>query len=464
MPEKYTLGSLLCDSDYEDADGTHYSVVENLGRGRVVHARKMKSEKDDAVLVVLDPVDPCKINHEERQRKLRFFTEHYADFKPKLFTYADTNHYRMIVPFISGLTYLQLLLSNGGKIKDIEQQLKLFLSLIAELKALHSKGLVYLDLKLDNIIYDEQSGKSHLIDGGLAVKKDDEMPDEFSVRASDLNAWYKSSYHIAKECWFTDPSAPRPVADPRMDIYSLGTFLLGPLFDRDLDSDVSSLAFLCVEVNPQNRPTLDSLETGLRILLTKKIYRGYQSYARAILHEPSDMLYQIIQFVAERFLLAQKIRFSSKCSEQPGRSYLLKDQSAEEQQLYLELAGLTFFHYLSTNKLADLDLQCSDKFQLSLVNDILLIKSMVAPAADAGQARSAYPNIKCWKIDKKASALLFDSLVCKYPALQGFTYNIEEPVETAIQLRAYILHQTAMAEQVESDNNEQDIQWACLIA
>lgn len=453
MPAKYRFSSSRSESDYEDDDGNVYSVVETVGKGKVDRVRKLKPQKDGSSLVVIGSVDPNRIDEKQCNFKYTFFRTHYAPFQPRLFKKDTTSEYRLIVPFIPGETYSQLLESEG-RVRDIELQIKLFRSLISELRLLHSRGLVYLDLKTDNVLYDKATGNSKLIDGGNAAAMNGEMPGVFQRRERELAQYRKECFHIAPECWINPETSTRLSPAPSMDVYSLGVMMLRYMFDAELDSDLSAMTALCLEQDPAKRPTLECLDFGLQGLLPRKTYRGFQSYTKVIAGDESDTLYYIIRQVAQRFLLGQKIKFNMEIPYERDRSYTLCEQSHSEQALYLELAGLTFFDYVSQDKESYLDLHFSDDVTVTLRDDVLLVKYI----------KENRPIINVLKIDKQACVKSFDTLVRQNEQLAGFAYNINDPIQTAQRLWKHLSAQNKRAQEDDDSSNALEQSWGCCIA
>lgn len=248
------------ESGYESAGGTRYGIKKQapLGRGSYSRARLLESLEGTKSKVVLDPKNPSHINQHELNAKHYFFLTLYPDLEVKLFKKAGS--YRMVVPLVPGKAYKQL------QFEDKEQKIKLFISAIKALKNCHSKKLIVIDLKEDNIFFDEKSGESYLIDGGLSVQEGDlvnprifRKDDFFKV----LDARIEFSY-IAPECWSTE-EVPA--------CYSMDIFALGATMERILkvqDKELLQLIAACKGQNPKTRLTLDELEQQLNQLLTQQ--------------------------------------------------------------------------------------------------------------------------------------------------------------------------------------------------
>ncbi|MDX2345338.1 MAG: hypothetical protein QNK11_00490 [Legionella sp.] len=244
------------DSGYESDNGTYYQSRGDLGKGKFAKARRfvpVGQEESNKDRVVLSPSSARNyICYSEVFTKYAFFKKMYPDSYVKLIRADDT--YRLILPYIPGKTYQELMFRDENKI------LKLFYSAIQALQKAHAKKIVFLDLKEDNIKFDAVTGISYLIDGGSAVKLGECMLSPFFLceneEAVQRNRNNKNYTQLAPECWSTSRENR---ATEKMDIYSLAS-----MFKQKFSHSAPSLMPLldsCLDRSPENRPSLGALNT-----------------------------------------------------------------------------------------------------------------------------------------------------------------------------------------------------------
>lgn len=218
-----------------------FSESENDSRDR-------PSEKKDPVLF-------------EAKNKTLFFHEVYPEKITRFFeTTKEHGSYRLVVPLMPGKIYKEI------PIRDHLSMLEICLSTGKTLRNCHQKKYVFIDLKADNILLDETTGKSNLIDGGLAVFKDETLCFEQPTQERIIAA-RKRSQHMAPEC-FTLKGGKPLVAHESADIYSFGRLMLYLLEKNQYKfPEIEQLARYCLCLTPENRPNLDQIEVSLYIIL-----------------------------------------------------------------------------------------------------------------------------------------------------------------------------------------------------
>ncbi|MFT4057939.1 MAG: hypothetical protein QM652_00160 [Legionella sp.] len=258
MPGKYTISQNGYDSSYESDGGTNFFPKETLGEGSNSRARKFQS-LDGRELVVLNPRGVKRIDSLELFTKKYFFELNYPYGTTELF--QGKENYRLITPLVPGVLYNKLIFNSP------EQQLKVFLSAVRALKQLHEKGYIFIDLKEDNILYDNSTNESHLIDGGLITAKDQFVcPTTFKQKTkTNVQRKRKKYGHIAPECW----SQTEEIANEAMDVYSLGN-MMNRIIRANRDPHVANIIQRCQDPIIANRPNLYSLELWLQAILTIK--------------------------------------------------------------------------------------------------------------------------------------------------------------------------------------------------
>jgi len=267
---KYIIGS-EDDSEYESDEGTYYHAEPHervTWEGTFSSVRQFvpkffnpsKAIKSFAVIrpkntsTQAGKIPPLS----EALTKEHFFKALYGETKHgknniHLITIAE-NDYRLITPFFKGITYSCL-----ECISVASEQIQLFLSAIAAVQHCHSKQIIILDLKGENIIY-TLTGESFLIDGGLSLY----IGDPFFLRdltIADIINCRKKSPHVAPEYF----SLSERIAATAMDIYSLGHMMKKVL--KNPIPLIDDLTSRCMTFNPETRPTLDELKTTLEDML-----------------------------------------------------------------------------------------------------------------------------------------------------------------------------------------------------
>lgn len=260
----YHLGDYYNNSDIEEDDdegnSVRYHFYKKSGQGAYANARVFIDPNENHKLIVLDPIDGA-VSYEIKA-KIAFFKRRYG--KKNVFLIEFNEDYRAGLPYIEGIAFNEL------AINSYEQLIKIFLSATAEIKECHNRGIIYLDLKEDNFIYDKQSNQSFLIDGGLFADEGKPVcPQIFQKKSIELvhNALENRSFlHLAPECWSTGPIP----AHSSMDVYSFGRLMETMCIRYDYETlELEELIDSCITINPEERISLKTLENRLTILLNK---------------------------------------------------------------------------------------------------------------------------------------------------------------------------------------------------
>lgn len=235
------------ESGYESDGGTFYDATSVIGEGDYAQARKFQA-KNGRHKAVLTPKKSQEIDYEEVQAKYEFFKTLYPSHDVELL--KERGSYRLVLPLLPGLPYQKFDAANK------KQQIKLFLCAIEALQDCHVKGYVVIDLKEDNIHFDEATGRSYLLDGGSAVKKGQPLT-RFQKETPSVLGKYRTKFTVnAPECFYENP-----VASEEMDIYSLGNMMEYQF--RDAEKNLIDLFHLCQNRTPAQRPSLWRLKLKL---------------------------------------------------------------------------------------------------------------------------------------------------------------------------------------------------------
>jgi len=243
------------DSEYESDGNTKYSVDAELGQGSQAIARRFKNKNNTKAIAVLHQKNNVTTNWNIVNTKFNFFKTLYRDQNVDLIEIDNKKNYRLVLPLIPGETYTKLRVTDQTIVQVLQ-------SAILALKECHQQGLVVLDLKSDNILYDAITDKSYLIDGGMAVEIGKRVPSCLQVDPSRIENCKILHWHIAPECW-SDTSAIVN-AHPSMDVYSLGKLFATFKTTRE---DVKKLIQACIISDPEKRPSLNELDKRLNDIL-----------------------------------------------------------------------------------------------------------------------------------------------------------------------------------------------------
>ncbi|MBA2651979.1 MAG: hypothetical protein H0U73_06925 [Tatlockia sp.] len=240
------------ESEYESAEGTIYKPGDDIGIGEFSRARGFYSkENQDKTKAVLKPAEPEKVDFKEINRKYKFFKTLYQNQGVHLSESEST--YRLVLPLLPGELFQKIIIAHE------EEARTMFLSAIRALRNCHQNGLIVIDLKEDNILYDKETDHSYLIDGGFSVKSGRMIAEIFQQKSQeDIENKIKDYSFYAPECFSLD----RVLATEAMDIYSLGS-MMKYLTESILAPDVRELCYTCINQDPTQRPTLDELELKL---------------------------------------------------------------------------------------------------------------------------------------------------------------------------------------------------------
>lgn len=413
MP-KYTFKSRVSghDSEYESDGGTKYSPKKELGEGGYSTARLFQSD-NKRKKAVLAPKN-LQIDFQEAQTKAQFFKALYPSQDTQLIIKSDDNlkevDYRLVLPLISGKSYEELFIT------EREEQIGLFLSAIKALQHCHERDYIVVDLKEDNIHYDESTGQSYLIDGGLAVKTGHPMTYLLQTDDNQITLFRERFPFYAPECFKKDS-----LATPMVDVYSLGNMM--SLIFANTGDDLNQLFQACQSEVPEERPTLAELETTLLDLLqkTKQANQIVSQLAKAIQTTP--------------------VYFSDKNTNKEiksHRNYLIThiEQLAETNNALKEACQLLGLKKLAPAVQLAFDMKCQqieDYAQLR-INRLDSINRLLTPMNNALvelekklDELDPFQNDKMYETAKK----LLDSLRISQTKYSNFLYSCDSEDENA---------------------------------
>ena len=223
--------------------------------------------------------------------------------------------------FISGLSLLEF--ANARRL-DVKQRLKILIQTCEAVHHAHLRGVIHRDLKPSNILVD-QAGRPRIVDFGVALIADGEMPSARETRLGDLVG---TLAYMSPEQVLADPSE----LDARSDVYSLGVVLYELLAGRlpfPISGRLPEAIRAIREENPvplgtMSRAYRGDLETGdLETIVAKALAkdktRRYDSAAdlaadlgryltdNPILARPPSVIYQLRKLGARHKPLATAV-------------------------------------------------------------------------------------------------------------------------------------------------------------
>lgn len=129
--------------------------------------------------------------------------------------YRDTHHTYIVLEYIRGYDLIDERFHNNS---DLDKIMNMFKCMISAIKHLHEKGIVHMDLKPENIMYDEENMIYKLIDFGLSF-----------FEGSLLNGNGGTFTYLPPEIW--DPFMNKLTStldletNKKRDVWSLGIIL-----------------------------------------------------------------------------------------------------------------------------------------------------------------------------------------------------------------------------------------------
>lgn len=202
-----------------------YRILDLLGAGGmgwVYRACDSKTEEVVALKVLLDrhKEDRGMLARFQQEARAGLLLDHPHIVRTKTTASAGGLHY-MVLEFVPGPSLLELLMRQGrlswSLACDIARQIAL------GLHHAHQFGLVHRDVKPQNLLID-QDGHAKLLDFGLAMKREGEGGDEFSMAMIFGHECIGTPAFMAPE-----QAKDSLTADARSDVYGLGCTLYAAL-------------------------------------------------------------------------------------------------------------------------------------------------------------------------------------------------------------------------------------------
>lgn len=252
-------------------NGVDYQPTGQSFAGKETSADVIQSIYGDKRLLIKPLESLLLYNPEEARaiilRKYNFFQVVHND----AVLIADET---LSIPFKEGILGIELTFDN------IITKIKYVLAVLNAAIEMQAKGIVHMDIKEDNVIYNPNLDKVYFIDGGLATNIKEPLPGNFQrPKALRLKFLKHKHPHYAPECWSEQPQP----ADIKMDNYSLGVMLLhkfNEVFYNNIDETLHNILVPLTNISPEDRPNLETVYTQVNNLLL--VAQAEQDAARRI--------------------------------------------------------------------------------------------------------------------------------------------------------------------------------------
>jgi serine/threonine-protein kinase len=187
-----------------------YEIIDYIGKGSYgIVYRAFDRITKQMVVVKQQRKRKDRISNNSFKKEFHFLTSLDHPSIPKCFDLInDENKYFLIMEYIDGKNFEELILEEGKKLDEAES-LHILLEILAVIKYLHNNRVIHRDLRLPNIII--MKGHIYIIDFGLALSLNEKNLDESSIKLSFEKKLYRE-------------------ASVKSDFYAMGHFLLFLLY------------------------------------------------------------------------------------------------------------------------------------------------------------------------------------------------------------------------------------------
>jgi len=201
-----------------------YQLLDLLGEGGVAHVYRARriSEKTEVAIKVIKPgiVD---------------LNDLFRGIKREALISTSLRHPHILNIFSYGehdkTVYMVMPLLSGGSLADLVRTQKLSLielsnivdQIASALDYIHAHGLVHRDIKLENILIDD-NGRAVLSDFGLVKALDESAKNRFRPKNEDWHSTRKGTV-IGTPGYMSPEQCRSETVDARSDVYSLGVLI-----------------------------------------------------------------------------------------------------------------------------------------------------------------------------------------------------------------------------------------------
>jgi len=271
----------------------HFNILETIGTGGMATVYRAQDTLEKKRVVALKVLREENF-HDENQKK-RFKHESLITEQldhphiVRIFERGELEDCCYIAMELLDGQSLAALIRHGGRL-ETAAALDIMLQVIDALGAIHGQNIVHRDLKPENIMISERPGRTHfvkLLDFGLAITPaqsrltmsgvvmgtirylpPERISDGTSSPAGDIYAAGIILYEMltgSKPFW---SEATGEVIHRILETYPLPVREINPAIPRDLEALIKAM----IDKNPERRPSLAEIESGL-----KKLHDGETS-------------------------------------------------------------------------------------------------------------------------------------------------------------------------------------------
>ena len=261
------------DSRLAEVLGGQYDLVRLLGAGgmgRVWLARDRTLERDVAIKVVAEELSSSPQFRERFLREARTVARLRHDGIVSVYAAGDAGGVLyFVMEFVRGESLRELL--QREKRLDAEQAVPLLIDLAQALDAAHRQGIVHRDVKPENILISETTGRAMLTDFGVAQAAESGGDGRMTATGMVMG----SPRYMSPE-----QAVGERDLDGRSDIYSLGLVAYELLSGGDAFEATSAGALLAKRLTTQPAPLATAVE-GLSLPVASVVMRALE-------REPGD--------------------------------------------------------------------------------------------------------------------------------------------------------------------------------
>jgi serine/threonine-protein kinase len=201
-----------------------YQILDFLGEGGVAHvyrARRISEKKDVAIKVIKPGIVDLGDLFKGIKREALISTSLNHPHILNVFSYGEQGKtVYMVMPLLPGGNLADLIRTQRLSLTDVS---RIITQVASALDFIHAQGLVHRDIKLENILIDE-NGQAVLSDFGLVKALDDSAKKRFQGKHETWRSTRKGTV-IGTPGYMSPEQCRSEPVDARSDVYSLGVVI-----------------------------------------------------------------------------------------------------------------------------------------------------------------------------------------------------------------------------------------------